>query len=283
MPEPTDTVIVVSERSVYTGNNQGPIGLTGATGPAGGPTGPTGANGATGPANGPTGPIGPTGATGTTGAASTVTGPTGATGATGAQGIQGATGANSTVTGPTGSTGNSGPSGSTGPTGPTGANGANGATGPAGSSATSVAVRATKSTQQSGSAIVTYITFDVHEYSDLGGLHSTSVNPDRFTSPSSGRYRLTVNLIAFDNSQLENEFFLQIEIRDSAGALKSGNESSLVRSLPFPDGRLSVNFDTGSIQMDAGDYIKVGVFTGAIEPPTIETGPYTWACFEKIT
>ena len=145
------------------------------------------------------------------------------------------------------------------------------------------AVRATKSMQQEGDPILTYITFDVHEYSDLAELHSTSVDTDRFIAPSSGRYRLLINLIAFDNSIVKNEFFLEMVVYDSTDTIKFGNEISLVRSLPFPDGRLSINYDSGLIELSAGDYIRTHIFTGAIEPPTIEAGPYTFACFEKVT
>lgn len=120
---PTKRIVIVSERSVYTGNNQGPIGPTGATGAKGatGPTSATGATGATG-AKGATGSTGPQGIQGIQG----ITGPTGATGATGSQGIQG-------VTGPTGSQGIQGVTGSTGPTGPQGIQGIQGVTGTTGS------------------------------------------------------------------------------------------------------------------------------------------------------
>ena len=257
MPEPTDTVIIVSERSVYTGTARGPSGDPG--GPTG-PTGPKGATGPSGPIGTPGGPTGPTGTAGPTGAQGT-TGPTGATGAKG----------------PTGALGSNGTNGSNGPTGATGA------TGPAGSSSAPVAVRATKSTQQSGNAIQTYITFDVHDYSDLAGLHSTSINTDRFIATSSGRYKFLCTAVVYDNSLVHNEYFLTTEVYNSTGGFKFSSEISFIRSDPFPDGRLSINFDTGQIQMDAGDYIKSSVFTGAIQPPTIEAGPYTFACFEKVT
>jgi hypothetical protein len=270
MPEPTDTIIVVSERSVYTGAARGPAGDPG--GPTG-PTGPKGATGASGSPGIPGGPTGPTGPTGTTGLASTVTGPTGASGPTGSRGPTGPTGLN----GPTGAPGSNGTNGSTGPTG------SKGPTGPAGSSSSSVAVRATKSTQQNGDPIQTFITFDVNEYSDLEGLHSTSVNTDRFIATSSGRYRFLFNSIVYDNALVGNEYFLTTVVYNSAGGLKFSHEISFTRSYPFPDGRLSVNFDTGPMQMDSGDYIRASVFTGAIQPPTIEAGPYTFAYFEKVT
>lgn len=94
---PQDTVIIVSERPIYTGSQ-----FSGSTGP----TGPAGATGPQGPAYGPTGPTGLKGATG-------------ATGATGPQGTAGAAGA-------TGATGQQGTAGPTGPTGLTGATGQSG-------------------------------------------------------------------------------------------------------------------------------------------------------------
>ena len=152
--DPQDTVIVVSERPIYTGAVFGGApGSTGATGPVGatGPTGLTGATGATGlqgtagtagaaGAVGATGPTGLTGATGATGTNGTIgingstgpTGPTGPQGTAGTNGSTGPTGENSTVAGPTGPTGpqgTAGTSGSTGATGPTGAAGTVGATG----------------------------------------------------------------------------------------------------------------------------------------------------------
>ena len=78
---PQDTVIIVSERPIYTGAVVGGgTGSTGSTGAAGavGATGPTGLTGAT----GATGPQGTAGTAGVAGA----TGPTGLTGATGATG-----------------------------------------------------------------------------------------------------------------------------------------------------------------------------------------------------
>ena len=97
---PQDTVIIVSERPIYTGSISG------------GPTGPAGPTGPQGPANGPTGPIGPTG----------LKGATGATGSTGPQGTAGTAGA----AGATGATGQQGTAGPTGPTGLTGATGQSG-------------------------------------------------------------------------------------------------------------------------------------------------------------
>jgi hypothetical protein len=80
---PQDTVIIVSERSIYSGALVGgPTGLTGATGA----TGPQGTAGTTGAA-GAVGATGPQGTAGTAGAA-------GATGATGPQGTAGTAGAN---------------------------------------------------------------------------------------------------------------------------------------------------------------------------------------------
>ena len=305
MPEPTDTVIIVSERSVYTGTARGPAG------PPGGPTGPTGPIGPSGPAGIPGGPTGPTGPTGQAGLGST--GPTGPTGAVG-------------INGPTGPQGEQGPSpfnyiGQYDPinsylledvvyydgglwiasddvspfTPPStssaywnvfvskGDTGATGATGPTGSSSVPLSVRATKSVQQVCDPIQTYVTFDTHEYSDLGGLHSTSVNTDRFVAPSSGRYRFLFNSIVYDNALVDNEYFLTTEVSNSAGGIKFSYENSFVRSNPFPNGRLSINFDTGVIQLNSGDYIRASIFTGAIQPPTIEAGPYTFVCFEKVT
>jgi lysophospholipase L1-like esterase len=109
---PQDTVIIVSERPIYTGSQ-----FSGSTGP----TGPSGATGPQGPANGPTGPTGLNGATGATGA----TGPQGTAGTSGSAGATG-------PTGNTGPQGTAGANGSNGATGPTGATGLNGATGPTG-------------------------------------------------------------------------------------------------------------------------------------------------------
>lgn len=109
---PQDTVIIVSERPIYTGSQ-----FNGTTGP----TGPSGATGPQGPANGPTGPTGLKGATGPTG-------PTGLQGTAGTNGLNGATGA----TGQQGIQGTAGSNGSAGPTGPTGPTGLTGATGQSG-------------------------------------------------------------------------------------------------------------------------------------------------------
>ena len=81
---PQDTVIIVSERPIYTGSQ-----FSGSTGPTGsaGPTGSTGTAGTAGVkgATGATGATGPEGTAGTAGVAG-ATGPTGLTGATGATG-----------------------------------------------------------------------------------------------------------------------------------------------------------------------------------------------------
>ena len=153
MPEPTDTVIIVSERSVYTGDNQGPIGPTG---PSGGPTGPTGATGATGSqgiqgVTGPTGIQGITGPTGSTGAQGIqgVPGVTGPIGATGPQGIQGVTGPQGEL-GPTGLQGIQGIQGVTGPTGIQGVTGSTGLTGPTGPQGTDGAAGAVGATGPTG-------------------------------------------------------------------------------------------------------------------------------------
>ena len=156
--DPQDTVIVVSERPIYTGAVFGGApGSTGATGPVGatGPTGLTGATGATGlqgtagtagaagavGATGPTGLTGATGATGLQGTAGTA-GAAGAVGATGPTGLTGATGA----TGIQGTAGTAGAAGAVGATGPTGLTGATGATGLQGTAGTAGAAGATGAT-----------------------------------------------------------------------------------------------------------------------------------------
>ena len=185
MPEPTDTVIIVSERSVYTGGPTGPTGAKGPTGPTGatgvqgiqGVTGPTSATGATG-AQGIQGGTGPTGATGATGAQG-IQGVTGQTGATGATGNTGATG-EAGIPGANGAEGAAGNNGDTGPTGPTGPTGATGSQGSEGTAGAAGAVGATGPTGPTGATANTWYSGSGVPSSGLG------VDGDFYLDQSSG-------------------------------------------------------------------------------------------------
>jgi hypothetical protein len=225
------------------------------------------------------GGAGSTGATGTgaTGAAGTSTGGSTKPGPPGADGEDGADG-------PPGPTGLIGP---TGPTGPTGASGGGGASiGPPGldgedigdsaimfppgyaPAAKPINARAYASGNQTAmSAIVLTLSFDTNVFNN-GGVHSTSVNPTRFTVPSlgpPGLWMLTATWTINGNLGAAS-FIMQIFKNGSTQIANKEDDMTPTASMC----QQIIAFDTPA----AGDYYDFRVFQNTAGNQTVLGGLY---------
>jgi hypothetical protein len=144
-----------------------------------------------------------------------------------------------------------------------------------GSGTTITAARAYLSGPATGLTGLVQFQFDAHDYIDVAGYHSTSVNPARFIAPATGRYRLTAQvaltditaqgaIVGIDKNNSGNFYWQQLLATVPAGDLAS---------------QIVAQVTTGWLQLNANDYLAVSVYCGDADWGATENS--TWAVFER--
>jgi hypothetical protein len=118
------------------------------------------------------------------------------------------------------------------------------------------------------------LSFNTHVFTDLAGLHSTSVNPSRFIAPATGRYRLTAQIRSDSGITSADDFIIGIN-KNAAGVYPYQTWAAGTTG-----GTITVQATSSWIQLSSGDYLEVGFATGATL--NIDASG-TWAVFEQLT
>jgi hypothetical protein len=127
-----------------------------------------------------------------------------------------------------------------------------------------------KSANQSLSAGTdTVMTWDVEEY-DTNGFHDNVTNNSRLTAPTTGRYRVCVNMIA---ASATGQFVIYCR--------KNGTDTiGLPRTETDSTGIENLNGVSGVIELTAGDYIEATAFHTSAT--SVTAGTHTWFSMEQI-
>jgi lysophospholipase L1-like esterase len=144
-----------------------------------------------------------------------------------------------------------------------------------GGGTTITAVRAYRSAGLTGQTGAIQIGYDTHDYADVAGYHSTTVNNARFKAPAAGRYRLTAQvelanivnhgaIIGIDKNNSGNYYWQQVLDSVGNGALA---------------GLIIAQVTTGWVNLALNDYLAVSVYSDDASYDVASAN--VWAVFER--